>query len=266
MAREFAEILEESESSTYGFRVKTVVEPNEARMEALERLLRRYDLREIVGPLRTILQAMPMDFREVGTAEVYIIDVVLGIPASAYILQQELVATWLIPEKYVVVRSVSDNLELQDRDYDLKQELRHEMIDKEMMPGPHLSTDPAYPEAELYTDVPYGNDYNNDFLTFVASVRAHRPNRVVKAESSHWDLEKNPAEEGVVGHSSDTFNVEIDGAPKVHRTKDAKTKVTDPRKFRTGFNSSLGNFDSDKKPVSAVVTDWMGKKELIKRV
>lgn len=264
MAKDFLQTLNETVQSEYPFRIKTLIEPTPERMDKLEKFLRKYGAIDITPPVRTIIQDNPLDFKDVGSNEVYIVDVVLTIPVSAYIMHEEILSIWAMADKFLVVRSISDNLELQDREMLLKQEIVDDMAKNDWQPAATLmSTEPEYPEASLYKDQAFGNEATNEFLEYLASIRANRPTKVVIADMEIWNLIKNPAPENEVKGSVDTFNDKIDGAPKVVKTPTVSKGIKDPRKFDTVGMSTVGNFNSDKKPQYRTAVDYMGKKHFI---
>ena len=74
----------------YSYRIKTVAPLDDLALDRIERLIQKYDPIEMSAVKKTIHQRQPLDFIGIQNAEVYIVDIVLGLPVSSYILQQEL--------------------------------------------------------------------------------------------------------------------------------------------------------------------------------
>lgn len=137
-------------------------------MDKLEFLLQKYDVQSIDGPRKTIIQEHPLDFYDIVNHEVYIIDAVLGLPASTYMLQQEIKETLDIPEKFVVVRSDNDPTEIET------QRLNAQKLMDENNDGPvaKLSIDPEYPEQSPPAEELYGDTYNANFVSRLAQAQS----------------------------------------------------------------------------------------------
>ncbi len=152
----------------YHIRIKTVTEMTDENMDKLEFLLQKYDVQSVDGPRKTVIQEHPLDFYDVINQSVYIIDVVLGLPASSYMLQQEIKETLDIPEKFVVVRADNDPLEMET------QKLNAQALMDENKDGPaaKLSTDPEYPEQSPSAEELYGDKYNENFVSRLAQAQS----------------------------------------------------------------------------------------------
>jgi hypothetical protein len=158
----------------YSYRIKTVVDLNDEQLSSMEQVLEKYELLDVVGPNKTILQKQPLDFPEIRNAEVFIYDVKTYLPISAYVLQQELRAVLGIPESFIVVRSENDPLEIEtaraEADYDFDEEETDDLT-----PASLLDTAIDYPESTNVdpTDF-YGDKYNANFLGKLAQISATR--------------------------------------------------------------------------------------------
>lgn len=152
----------------YHIRIKTVTEMTDENMDKLEFLLQKYDMQSIDGPRKTVIQEHPLDFYDIMNHEVYIIDVTLGLPASSYMLQQEIKETLDIPEKFVVVRSDNDPTEIET------QRLHAQALMDENKDGQaaKLSTDPEYPEQSPAAEELYGDTYIENFVSRLAQARS----------------------------------------------------------------------------------------------
>lgn len=72
------------------YRVKMAFQPTERQLESLERHMKKYDALEVGRPEKLMLQAVPMDFPQLGGHEIVIVDVVTRLPVSPAILESEL--------------------------------------------------------------------------------------------------------------------------------------------------------------------------------
>lgn len=158
----------------YHYRLKTVVPLDDKALDAIEHAVRRYMPLDMSRVTKTILQKTPLDFPGLQNMEVFMVDLVLGLPASAYVLQQEFKTALGIPEKYVVVRADNEPLEIDGQILNAEEEIRVEARDKKLKPA-SLLANPDYPEAvpvdacELY-----GSEYNSGLLDYMAQVAATR--------------------------------------------------------------------------------------------
>lgn len=205
MTSVYKQYLKES-TKEYHYRIKTLVPLEEDQMNAIETVLRKYDLKDSSKARRTPLQEHPLEFYNQKNKEVYIVDTVLGIPASTYVLQQELKEVLRTTEDAVVVRADNEPLEVYTQQLldDEEKEVR-------------LSTDEEYNADEQLTGDPdFGDSYNEKFLSRIARTR-------IKIESEI-------ADEGA------KFNDGIDGVKPFYGT---------PSKKDAGKVAPLGNYDDD---------------------
>lgn len=72
------------------YRVKMAFQPSDRQLESLERHMKKYDALEVGRPEKLMLQAVPMDFPQLGGHEIVIVDVVTRLPVSAPMLENEL--------------------------------------------------------------------------------------------------------------------------------------------------------------------------------
>ena len=129
LVKSFHDYIKENERE-YHIRIKTVVPLGDVEMEYIERILSKYIPIDITSPVKTIMQKHPLDFQDIRNAEVWIVDVVTELPASAYVLQQELKLALNIPEKYLVVRSANDPLEVETQRMVSNDEIDMEAMEK----------------------------------------------------------------------------------------------------------------------------------------
>lgn len=259
----FLQYLAESDKE-YSYRIKLVVEVDDEMMQSVETLLSKYDLRDIEGPKKTIIQAHPLDFYDVKNSEVYIIDVVTGVPVSPYILQQEIRTNLQISEKFVVVRSDSDPLEVETERLRAKWEFEHEAAEKKLSPAALLSTDPAYPDeiTDLTGEDMYGDEYNRSYLDLLAQVSATRDEKMHEQPETDTMFGWLKTNEETSDVDSTDFNADIEdkvsSVPWWKASKNGKYL----EKTRS-HQSAYGNFDEDKKRFSARYESPTGKEKTL---
>lgn len=187
--KSFHEYLAESVKE-YQYRIKSIVPIDDAFLDRLETVLRKYDIVDVSSPKRTMVQKNPLDFKDIGHAEVYIVDVTTRIPASSYIMLQELRGVLNIPEKYLVVRGTNEPLELQTQAIQAFAEIEAEASEKGLTQAPLLDASPDYEEVDYdaQPEPAYGDAYNKKFLNYLGNVKHERPD--MTAEPS---TEKKPA-------------------------------------------------------------------------
>jgi hypothetical protein len=230
----FLQHLMESDRE-FTYRLKFACELADNCVEQIKELLVKYELREFVGPKKTIIQESPLDFPDLRNVEVSIIDVVTGAPISPYILQQELRTNLKLNEKFIVVKSDNDPLEIETKRVLANKDIDTEATKRGLEKTSLLDVSEVYPEAEL--SIPgeelYGNDYNAAFLNTLATVAATRKESTEKPKSPLFDyLEiKTPEEDN-------DFNKDIVDAPKVVPWWKAKT-------VKTVETAPTGNFDDE---------------------
>jgi len=143
------------------FRMKIACEPTNEQLDAMELHLRKYDASDITTPKKTIIQKNPTDFRNIGPAEVFMIDFKTSLPATPYMLQQELVQKMGIHERFVLVRNKSEPLHIEDEADEAPDEAYKVRL-----------TDEEYSEVEkVDVDANYGNKHTESFLKQIAKER-----------------------------------------------------------------------------------------------
>lgn len=203
----YKQYLKES-TKEYHYRIKTLVPLEEEQMNAIETVLRKYDLKDSSKARRTPLQEHPLEFYNQKNKEVYIVDTVLGMPASTYVLQQELKEVLKTTEEAIVVRADNEPIEVYTQQL-LDADEKEKFV--------KLSTSGEYNTDEKITEEPdFGDSYNEKFLSRIARTR-------IKIESEI-------ADEGA------KFNDGIDGVKPFYGT---------PSKKDTGKVAPLGNYDDE---------------------
>lgn len=259
---DFRQLLEESETE-YSYRIKTIVELNDEQMASLENILQKYELISMEKPFKTVMHQHPLDFADVEHAEVFIIDVKTHLPVSAYVLQQELRAVLRIPEKYIVVRTDNDPMEVETSRQQALQQIEQEAREKGFEPASLLSVESEYPEAEysIPGEEMYGDQYNSKFLEYLAQIAATRETENVDPPAplfSWLNMGVQEVEDPLGEYSGADFNKDIPDAPKSYPWWEVD-KDKEPYYGATkGMISPEGNFDNDKQFFSKYYKDEKG--------
>jgi hypothetical protein len=195
---------------TYEYRIKTIVPLEDEQMERIESVLMRYDPIRVSNPRKTIFQKMPLDFPSVAGAEIYYVDVELGLPATQYIMATQIRDAIGCAEKFVVVRAKNEPAEVMTDEMDAKAEMMLKAGDLGPMAELENTTDESLPSDDLY-----GDGRNSKLLGYLAGVKKERDeNLKVDSENSlfKWlDMPKNDDAGDPEG-----FNANIKDAPKVY--------------------------------------------------
>lgn len=156
------EYLMES-AKTYEFRLKTAVELSDDQLDMLEKHLRKYEAFDVESPKRTILQSAPLDFHNLGAAEIYIMDFKTKLPMSPAMLVNELVQKLGIGEGHIRVRNKMEPGE------ELDAESMEEPTDGEAQA---LLLDDEYSEVENpKAEDMFGDKYNTKFIDELTKAR-----------------------------------------------------------------------------------------------
>lgn len=119
----------------------------EALVDKIERHLEKYGVLEVSPPEKTIFHSKPLDFPDVDSAEVYIIDAVLSYPVAPFLLQEEFNRYLLIPLNEIVVRLPNEPIELAE--IDQQQQLKTHDIDDDGKVDQYVLLDtPNYDEVD----------------------------------------------------------------------------------------------------------------------
>lgn len=242
----FLDYLAESHSVEYSYRIKTTVPLTDTELRKIENALDKYELLDMTRPKTTPIQDYPLDFKDVKNTEVHIVDIVLHIPASSYILQQELCNALDILEKFIVVRGDNEPIEIEAEDLIANANIANKMAKDDLNPDSLLSTNPVYQENDLFNvgkDY-YGNEYNSKFLRHLADISATRETTKVEPADALFSWLDMPEQEKSE-LDDNTFNKDIKDAPvSVPYWKKTNRKEFDPLLNRL---SQHGNFDDNEK-------------------
>ena len=207
--------INESER-TYHYRIKTVVELSDDAMDRLERVLMKHCPVDIKRPRKTMLQKHPMDFTTVEAAEVYIVDVELGVPASPYVLHKELCKSMGVNGDHLNVRGYNEPSEIEN-----ERLAAHTEMDEEAsaagLEQTSLLLDPNYENGEEAQELA-GDGYTKKFLSYLRKVQEEKPTQK-KVDAPHplsvW--KDQPKQETT---DEGEYNANIDGAPTLGKAGD----------------------------------------------
>lgn len=169
----FNDYLREA-SKEYKFKIKIAHGISEDTLDIVERMLRPYDGIVIGKPQKTIFQTNPMDFPELKSSEVWIIQISTKMPISSYMLRKILHPALDLPESLLVVRSEEEPLELQNDAANAQVALKDDMEKKDLKGAPLMSTDISYPEVPDLGEPAFGDAYNSKLLQYIAAVRQEK--------------------------------------------------------------------------------------------
>lgn len=251
----FKELLNESQKN-FSYRLKTVVNMDDEKMEDMERLLKRYKLLDIGSVHKISAKDDSLEFRDIENADVYFVDFMIGVPMSAYVLQQELRAVLNLPEKFLVVRADNEAIEVES----MKNQLLRTLDQKAKQEGytergSLLSTDRFYLDAEQpLTDSAYGDKYNTKFLNLLQKIAITR-----KPQTFQTTSDLNPVEQmqNIIQQpqqDSTDFNAHLTGVKPVYKSVDMGEPV------ELNLLGPDGNFDDDTKRYFRVNRNNKGKK------
>ncbi len=143
----------------YNYKVKILGEVEDGMMDTIENELKKYDLKTMGSPAKTIFQKQPLDFDEGVSGEVNIASFTTGLPLSKDTVRDRIAHNLGMPERYIKIRSENDPLE-----YDLVDNA----VDTELTVGESNPDDAAlnndYPADEHKAEDYHGNDFNTKFM------------------------------------------------------------------------------------------------------
>lgn len=251
----FKTLLAESQNE-YHYRLKTVVKPDDVKMDDIERLLSRYKLITIDTPRMYDAKQDSLAFRDIENADVYYLDFIIGVPVSAYILQQELRAALNIPEKFLVVRSDNEPVEVYSSQNDLLRKLDQKAREEgHPEDASLLSTDRFYLDAEqpLVKDA-FGDTYNKRMLNLLAKIASERKTQTFETSSDLNDVaEINQTNREPTQDTAD-FNAHFDTPKPVYKPAAGEPSVD------SHYVAGVGSFDDDSKRYFKVTKDPKGKR------
>lgn len=226
--KSFYHYLAESAKS-FGYRVKSVTPMDAHFVETLEKALFKYDIQSVSAPKKLMAQKVPMDFASFPMAEIWILDIKTGVPASSYVLATELRAAFQLSDNMLVVRGDNEPVEIEAEAI----EEIHKDDAKAVLENPEYEGE-AQPK-----EVAYGDTYNKKFLGYLAQIKAEAEAKTVpaieeikKTNKFSWLNKKDTT-------VADDFNADMDTVKPVHvNTKKAGGKAEKPN-----LTGNYGNYD-----------------------
>lgn len=216
--KSFYSYLMES-TKEYRYRVKTVEPIDDAFIQILKKTLFKYDVLSISRVKKTMMQKAPLDFRDMDLAEVSIVDIVLRIPASAYVIGNEIRMAMKLPEKLLVVRAENDPLEIEAEAISRIQKEDAEAI----------LNDGNYKNEDQPKEIAFGDSYNKKFLNYLSQIKANSESLEVPAIEEIKKTNKFAWLNSKDTTIADDFNVESDTVKPVHvNSKKAGAKAEEP--------------------------------------
>jgi hypothetical protein len=208
----FKKYIAETERS-YNYRLRTVTPLDNTAMERIERIVMKYQPLEVSEPRKTMLQSNPLDFTNVDAAEVWIVDFTLGLPASGYVLGEEIRHSLGVPANHVIVRGANDPTEVESERLVAAGEIGEEAAKLGLKPSGLLS-DPTYSEVTPAADL-YGKAHNEKFLDYLHTVQKEREEKSkVEPTSPLFKWIDMPKQET---HDDGLYNADIPDAPRLGR-------------------------------------------------
>jgi hypothetical protein len=143
----------------YKYKVKILGEVTDDMMVTIENELKKFDLKTISAPTKTIFQKQPLDFDEGVSGEVNIASFTTGLPLSIDTVRDRIAHNLGMPERYLKIRTENDPLE---------HDLVDNNIDTELVIGESNPEDAAlnneYPADEHDVSDYHGNEFNTKFI------------------------------------------------------------------------------------------------------
>ena len=227
------------ESTTeHAYILKLAVEPTAEQLIVIENYLKNFGLVHFSKLKKASDERF--DFFDISNRDVYSIRFVTQTPLSSYVLQQEMRSLLNVPEKFIVVRTSNEPVEVEAEDERFRQESDQEALDKGLYPGPRLSIKRFYDDAEQpIVDSAYGDEYNKNFLEYLATIKATRAPDEVDAQMPLFSwLEMRKVKSADPVQDTSDFNVNYNTPKPV--TKAAPNAKQPVKPSTVGAN---GNFD-----------------------
>jgi hypothetical protein len=183
--------FEEAERE-YNYRIKTVFELNENVLDEIEKVMQRYNPHGMTEVDKTILHTNPADFPEFKAAEVFSVDVCLGLPVSTHEFRIQLAQALGVSLAEIVVRGEGDPSEA-EREREAALEAIEAEADGEQAEA-LLNTAQDYPEHDSpEAETMYGDKYNNRLLSMMAKISEEKKAEPIKTHE--YEDVKNDVEE-----------------------------------------------------------------------
>ncbi|MNK33327.1 hypothetical protein D3C87_518070 [compost metagenome] len=232
----------------YRYKIKLAVAVDDAVLDKIEKVLKRYDVLEISKPKKSILQRNEIDFPDAGPVETWTINIVTERPLVAQSLTNDLKKGLNVAEVFIRVRGENEPVAVEGRFVDEIHGVLDEAGDSE--PATLLGNDEVV-EPQI---VAYGDDYNQSLLNYLAQVQANRAEEQTQAmghKSMFGWLDSKTATEDAA------FNAEHAGIRPVSgstlKAKEAKAPLN---------TAPTGNFDMRDKHASKTYKSGNGLKKI----
>lgn len=141
------EYVQEAEKE-YNFRIKFAVPVTSEMVTKMENLLAKFDVKKISDAKKTIMQGRALDFANSGPTEVYILDAVMGLPATREAIRDVLANGLKVSLDKIVVRTPEEPLET-DRE-------ENKPAEKALLLSDYEKTEPG--------DKFFGDKYNQELI------------------------------------------------------------------------------------------------------
>lgn len=206
----------------YNYRIKAIIVLDEDALDCVERAILKYNPYDMSQVSKTILHRNPLDFPNVSAAEVYSVDVTVGLPVSPSVLRREVAEALGCHESEVMVRGENDPTEVETGRLNAAEDIANEEKDGE--PDTLLMTAQDYPEHdEVPGEKMFGDKYNGRLLKTLKDIADERQNHVQKThdyEEPKADVEADGGPEPDLGdaeHAETSKHGNLDDNTKVYK-------------------------------------------------
>lgn len=260
--KNFKKYLAES-ARDHVYIIKFAMKPTEEQIEVIENWLTRFDLKSI-SKLAEI-ENTTKDFIDVPNRKIYVIEVTLGTPVSQYILLQDLKIAANISEDHMVVRSSDEPIQIYAEVDSWKRSQNDAAKKSGFTSAARLSTDRLYTDAEQPpVKNLFGNEYNKNFLSYLASVEESRPSQVIEPPAPLFSWIKEEVVPGEPQQDTSDFNKHIDTPKPVNKGSDTvpvDTKFVDSHGQMSNSAIPVVKFTQNKKTGKSKQTVMPARKE-----
>lgn len=254
MSIELRKYLAETERH-YNYRIKTVVPIDDSVLDRIDRCIAKYLPVSVGRVQKTMFQRNPLDFAGVENAEVYYIDIQTSLPASPYVLQQDIRMSLGIPEKFIIVRGENDPSEVETQRINAVADMDAEAKAKGLTPAALLNN-PEYPEgAEVDPTEFYGDDYNTSLKAYLKKIADER--KMIEIETVNAPFKWLLGDEQEPIQDKSDYNENIPGAPGIAKSGKNSKGPQD--------KSDQGNMENNTTEYKRVFTDKNGKTTVLKK-
>jgi hypothetical protein len=159
----------------FNYKIKILGEVQDGMMDVIEGELKKYDLKNMSSPTKTMFQKNPLDFDEGVAGEVNIASFKTGIALPKDAVRDVIAHRLGMPERYLKIRSEHDPLELS---------LVDNAVDTEITVGESDPADSAlmndYEADDHKAEDYHGNEFNTKFMTELMKLVKDRDQHVSK--------------------------------------------------------------------------------------